>query len=210
MAVIDKAWIKRDLQVTIYIKSSGNSSDDDDDNNDDNVLVVEPHVITPDVGPPLVLDMTLFDIHFLLTKQMWIFPTVGPTKLPCDDPCRRCACTTPPTHCAFDQLVIPPQAGILAAVHCTSTDDYQDQTGQAFDDTKRLAETSRRPMVSSLATSGWSVHADGLFINIANVPSGGESWGYGGMGSLQRFPVFHHELGQYVCQFQNKRERMLL
>ncbi len=172
-AMIPKRWIKRGLAVTIHAGD------------------LEHTVENLAVGPPLILNMTMFDIHYFEYEDV-DYPEgweeeIAVTRRVSEFNVQRMK------RILFPELVIPPRAG-LPAVRCTCTDDYMTKTGQPFNGKQAAAIQ----WYNALQAAGGQHRICAYFISIANVPSGGEAWDYGGCGSLRRIGVLNHEMGHVL------------
>lgn len=172
-ATIPARWIKRGLQVTIHAGD------------------LEHAVEHIEIGPPLIMNMTMFDIHYFDYEDVDypegyeedIFVRRPLTELNIQRLKR----------ILFPELIIPPRAN-HPAVRLTSTDEHMTKTGEPFNG-KQLAA---QQWYAALQNAGGQKQLTAYFISIANVHSGGWAWGYAGMGSLRRFPVLNHELGHVL------------
>ncbi len=172
-AMIPARWIKRGLQVTLHAGD------------------LEQEVGCLEIGPPLVLDMTLFDIHYFDYEEA-DYPEGWEEEIAVRRPVSAFNVQRL-KRILFPELVIPPRAG-LPAVRCTCTDDYRRKTGEPFNGKQAAALQWQH----ALQVAGGQRRLCAYFISIANVPSGGEAWDFGGVGSLSRFPVLNHELGHVL------------
>jgi hypothetical protein len=170
--MIPARWIKRGLEVIIHAGD------------------VKHEVRYIDVGPPLVLNMTMFDIHYFAHDDV-DYPEGWEDEIAARRPLSEFNVQRL-KNIIFPELIIPP--GNIPAVRCTSTDDYQAQTGQTFNGKQAAA----LKWVEALHCSGGQTRLSAYFINIVNVAAGGEAWALAGTGSLNRFPVLHHELGHVL------------
>lgn len=172
-AVIPARWIKLGLEVTIRAGD------------------VE-HAVRPiDIGPPLIMNMTMFDIHYFdyedvdypegYDEEIFVRRRLSELNI------QRLK------RILFKELIIPPRAN-NPAVRLTSTDEHMTKTGQPFNG-KQLAA---QQWYEALQDAGGQKRRTAFFISIANVHSGGWAWDYAGMGSLRRFPVLNHELGHVL------------
>ncbi len=172
-AMIPACWIKRGLQVTVRAGD------------------LEQEVDLLEIGPPLVLNMTLLDIHYFDYEDA-DYPEGWEEEIAVRRPVSAFNVQRI-KRMLFPELVIPPR-GALPAVRCTCTADYQVKTGQPFNGKQAAALHWQR----ALQEAGGQRRLTAFFISIANVPSGGEAWDFGGVGSLSRFPVLNHELGHVL------------
>jgi len=172
-AMIPARWIKRGLEVTIHAGD------------------LEHRVALLEIGPPLVLNMTMFDIHYFGYEDV-DYPEGWEEEIAVRRPIS--ALTVQRLKKSiFPELIIPPRNG-HPAVHCTCTDDYKTKTGESFNGKQAAALQWQH----ALQDAGGQTRLSAYYINIANVPAGGEAWDFGGVGSLRRFPVLHHELGHVL------------
>lgn len=172
-AMIPGRWIERDLQVTVRAGDA------------------EKVFEGLSIGPPLVLNVTMFDIHYFDYEDA-DYPAHWEEEM---------AVRRPVTafnvqrlkRVLFGELVIPPRDG-LPAVRCTCTEDYLAKTGKPFNG-KQVAALQWQ---HALQQAGGQYRLAAFFISIANVPAGGWAEDFGGCGSLSRFPVLHHEFGHVL------------
>jgi|SaaInlStandDraft_1057018.scaffolds.fasta_scaffold11259_3 hypothetical protein len=171
-ATVPARWIKRGLEVTIH---AGDLSHE---------------VRTIEIGPPLVLNNTMFDIHYFEYEDV-DYPEGWEEEMAVRRPLTEFNVQRI-RNVIFPELIIPP--GTFPATRCTSTDDYAEQNGSPFNGKQAAA----LKWVEALHCAGGQTRLSAYFINIANVPAGGEAWALAGTGSLRRFPVLHHEYGHVL------------
>jgi len=172
-AIVPADWIRRGLEVTIRAGD------------------IEHSVDRIKIGPPLIMNMTMFDIHYFDYENVdypegyeeELFVRLPLTELNIQRLKR----------ILFPELIIPPRAN-NPAVRLTSTDEHMAKTGKPFNG-KQLAA---QQWYAALQNAGGQKKLTAYFISIANVHSGGWAWDYAGMGSLRRFPVLNHELGHVL------------
>lgn len=172
-ATIPARWIKRGLEVTIHAGDLAHGVD------------------FLEIGPPLVLNMTMLDIHYFAYEDA-DYPAGWEEEIAVRRPLSEFHVQRL-KRILFPELIIPPRAG-LPSVRCTCTDDYQVKTGQPFNGKQAAALQWQH----ALQAAGGQTRLSAYFISIANVRSGGEAWDLGGVGSLSRFPVLNHELGHVL------------
>lgn len=168
-ATIPGEWIKRGLEITIHAGD------------------VSHEVHTIEIGPPIVINNTMFDIHYFDFEDV-DYPEGWEEEM---------AVRRPVTEfnvqrlkkILFPELIIPP--GSFPAIRCTSEEDFAKQTGSPFNGKQAAA----LKWVEALHCAGGQTRMSVYFINIANVAAGGEAWALAGTGSLRRIPVIHHEYG---------------
>ncbi len=172
-ATIPARWIKRGLKVTIHAGEREHTIE---------------HI---EIGPPLVMNMTMFDIHYFDYEDV-DYPAGYEEEIFVRRPLTALNIQRL-KRIRFKELIIPPRAN-NPAVRLTSTDEHLTKTGEPFNG-KQLAA---QQWYDALQKAGGQKHLTAYFISIANVHSGGWAWGYAGMGSLSRFPVLHHEMGHVL------------
>lgn len=172
-AMIPARWIKRGLQVTIHAGA------------------LEHAVEEIEIGPPLIMNMTMFDIHYFDYEDV-DYPEGYEEEIFVRRPLAALNIQRLKRIC-FPELIIPPRAN-NPAVRITSTEEHLTKTGQPFNG-KQLAA---QQWYAALQDAGGQKHLTAYFISIANVHSGGWAWDYAGMGSLRRFPILNHELGHVL------------
>ncbi len=169
-AMIPAEWVRRGLRVSVTAGDRRHVIDD---------LAI---------GAPIRIPMTVLDIHYFGYEDAdypgdWVNELFVKRRIARLDVQRI-------PRILFPELVVPPRAG-LPAVRCTCTDDYQVKTGTPFNGKQAAALQWQ----GALQRAGGQCRLTLFYISIANVPSGGEAWAFGGVGKLGRLPLFHHELG---------------
>jgi len=172
-AMIPARWIKRGLDVTIHAGDLDHS------------------VARLEIGPPLIMNMTMFDIHYFDYEDV-DYPDGYEEEIFVRRPLTELNIQRL-KRILFEELIIPPRAN-HPAVRLTSTEEHMTKTGEPFNG-KQLAA---QQWYAALQDAGGQKHLTAYFISIANVHSGGWAWDYAGMGSLRRFPVLNHELGHVL------------
>ncbi|MBT3294839.1 MAG: hypothetical protein HN919_05415 [Verrucomicrobia bacterium] len=172
-AMIPAHWIKRGLSVTLHAGDS------------------EHTVEKLEIGPPLVMNMTMFDIHYFDYEDV-DYPEGYEEEIFVRRPLTELNIQRL-KRILFKELIIPPR-GPNPAVRLTSTEEHMTKTGEPFNG-KQLAA---QQWYAALQNAGGQKQLTAFFISIANVHSGGWAWDYAGMGSLRRFPVLNHELGHVL------------
>ncbi len=172
-ATVPAKWIKRGLEVTIHAGD------------------IEHPVAKIAVGPPLIMNMTMFDIHYFGYEDV-DYPEGYEEELFVRRPLTELNIQRL-KRVLFPELIIPPRAN-HPAVRLTSEEEHLEKTGEPFNG-KQLAA---QQWYAALQNAGGQKHLTAYFISIANVHSGGWAWDYAGMGSLRRFPVLNHELGHVL------------
>ena len=172
-AMIPPRWIKRGLEVTIHAGD------------------IQHSVQKIEIGPPLIMNMTMFDIHYFDYEDV-DYPDGYEEEILVRRPLTELNIQRL-KRILFKELIIPPRAN-NPAVRLTSTQEHLAKTGTPFNG-KQLAA---QQWYAALQNAGGQKHLTAYFISIANVKSGGWAWDYAGMGSLSRFPVLHHELGHVL------------
>jgi hypothetical protein len=172
-ATIPGKWIKRGLAVTIHAGG------------------IEHVVEDLEIGPPLVIKMNVLDIHYFDYEDA-DYPQGWEEEIEVRRPFTELHVQRK-KRILFPELVIPARAG-LPAVRCTCTDDYMTKTGEPFNGKQGAALQWQ----GALQAAGGQHRLSIFYISIANVPSGGEAWDFGGVGSLSRFPVLNHEMGHVL------------
>jgi len=172
-AMIPARWIKRGLQVTIHAGD------------------LEHAVEKLEIGPPLIMNMTMFDIHYFDYEDV-DYPDGYEAELFVRRPLTELNIQRL-KRILFKELIIPPRDN-NPAVRLTSTEEHMTKTGEPFNG-KQLAA---QQWYAALQDAGGQKQLTAYFISIANVHSGGWAWDYAGMGSLRRFPVLNHELGHVL------------
>jgi hypothetical protein len=172
-AMIPGKWIKRGLEVSIYAGD------------------VTHTVEELEVGPPMVIHMTMLDIHYFDYEDA-DYPEGWVEEMAVRRPFTEFHVQRKP-RILFPELIVPPRGG-LPAVRCTCTDDYMTKTGQPFNGKQAAALQWQ----DALQRAGGQKRLCIYYISIANVPSGGEAWDFGGVGALNRFPVLSHEFGHVL------------
>lgn len=172
-AMIPARWIKRGLEVTIRAGE------------------LEHDVGHIAIGPPLIMNMTMFDIHYFDYEDV-DYPEGYEEEIFVRRPLTELNIQRL-KRILFPELIIPPRNG-NPAVRLTSTDEHMTKTGEPFNG-KQLAA---QQWYAALQEAGGQKQLTAFFISIANVHSGGWAWDYAGMGSLRRFPVLNHELGHVL------------
>jgi hypothetical protein len=172
-AMIPAPWIKRGLEMTIHAGD------------------LEHRVERLEIGPPLVLNMTMFDIHYFDYEDA-DYPDGWEEEIAVRRPLSEFNVQRM-KRILFSELIIPPRAN-LPAVRITSTDDHMTKTGQPFNGKQAAAIQ----WYNALQIAGGQTRLTAFFVSIANVPAGGEAWNLGGTGSLSRFPVLNHEMGHVL------------
>jgi hypothetical protein len=168
-ATIPGRWIRKGLEVTVKAGEA------------------EHAIENLNIGPPIRLDMTMFDVHYFGYEDV-DYPEGWEEKIAVKRPVTELS-VQKMTRLLFPELVIPPCGG-QPAVRCTSTDDYQAQTGKPFNGKQAAALLWQHALQDAGAQRRLSL----FFVNIANVHAGGFAEDFGGCGSLRRFGVLHHEL----------------
>ncbi len=181
-AMIPAEWIKRGLEVTIHAG--------------DRVHAVK-HL---EIGPPLVMNMTMFDIHYFDYEDV-DYPEGWEEEIAVRRPITELNVQRL-KRILFPELIIPPRNS-HPAVLCSCEEDYKTKTGESFNGKQAAA----MQWYDALQKAGGMRRLSAYFVSIANVHSGGWAWDYAGMGSLRRFPVLHHELGHvlYVDDLPGER-----
>jgi hypothetical protein len=172
-AMIPAPWIKRGLAVTLHAGD------------------VEHCVEKLEIGPPLIMNMTMFDIHYFDYEDV-DYPDGYEEELFVRRPLTELNIQRL-KRILFKELIIPPRAE-HPAVRLTCTEEHMTKTGEPFNG-KQLAA---QQWYAALQDAGGQKQLTAYFISIANVHSGGWAWDYAGMGSLRRFPVLNHELGHVL------------
>lgn len=172
-AMIPAPWIKRGLEITIHAGD------------------VEYDVGHIEIGPPLIMNMTMFDIHYFDYEDV-DYPEGYEEEIFVRRPLTELNIQRL-KRILFRELIIPPRSG-NPAVRLTSTEEHLTKTGEPFNG-KQLAA---QQWYAALQNAGGQKQLTAYFISIANVKSGGWAWDYAGMGSLSRFPVLNHELGHVL------------
>lgn len=172
-AMIPAEWIKVGLEVKIFAGELEHLVD--------RILI----------GPPLVMNMTMFDIHYFDYEDV-DYPEGYEEEIFVRRPLTELNIQRL-KKIIFPELIIPPRAN-NPAVRLKSTEEHMTKTGQEFNG-KQLAA---QQWYAALQNAGGQKQLNAYFISIANVHSGGWAWDYAGMGSLRRFPVLNHELGHVL------------
>jgi len=172
-AMIPGKWIRRPLTVTITAGDQTQVLDD-----------------LP-VGAPTHLKVTMFDIHYFDYEDA-DYPEDWEEEIFLKRPVATWQAQRL-KRILFKELVIPPREG-LPATRCTCTEDHMAKRGQPFNG-KQLAALEWQ---HALQKGGGQRKIAAYFVSIANVPAGGNAWNFGGVGSLSRFPVLHHEMGHVL------------
>lgn len=172
-AMIPASWVKRGLEITVHAGET------------------RYHVDPIAIGPPLLMHMTMFDIHYFDYEDV-DYPNGYDEELFVRRPLTALHIQRL-KRILFKELIIPPRNG-NPAVRLKSTEEHLTKTGEPFNG-KQLAA---QQWYAALQNAGGQKHLTAFFISIANVNSGGWAWDYAGMGSLSRFPVLHHELGHVL------------
>lgn len=172
-AMIPAKWLRRGLVVTITAGDQRRVLDD-----------------LP-IGAPTHLKVTLFDIHYFDYEDA-DYPDGWEEEIFLKRPCATWQAQRL-KRILFPELVIPPREN-LPATRCTCTDDHMAKRGQPFNG-KQLAALEWQ---HALQKAGGQRKMCAYFVSIANVPAGGNAWNFGGVGSLSRFPVLHHEMGHVL------------
>ena len=172
-ATVPARWIKRGLEVTIHAGDS------------------ELPVEKLEIGPPLIMNMTMFDIHYFDYEDV-DYPDGYEEEIFVRRPLTELNIQRL-KRILFKELIIPPRSN-NPAVRLTSTEEHLTKTGETFNG-KQLAA---QQWYAALQNAGGHKQLTAYFISIANVHSGGWAWDYAGMGSLRRFPVLNHEMGHVL------------
>jgi hypothetical protein len=172
-ATIPGEWVKRGLQVVI---KAGD---------------LEEKVENIEIGPPLKMNMTMFDIHYFDYEDV-DFPDGFDEEIFVRRPLTELNIQRL-KRVLFSELIIPPREN-LPCVRVRNEDEHMSKTGQPFNG-KQLAA---QQWYAALQNAGGQKKLNAYFISIANVHSGGWAWDYAGMGSLRRFPILNHEMGHVL------------
>jgi len=172
-AMIPARWIKTGLEVTIHAGD------------------LEYSVEKLDIGAPLIMNMTMFDIHYFDYEDV-DYPEGYEEEIFVRRPLTELNIQRL-KKIIFPELIIPPRAD-NPSVRLTSEEEHMTKTGQPFNG-KQLAA---QQWYEALQNAGGQKQLNAYFISIANVHSGGWAWDYAGMGSLRRFPVLNHEMGHVL------------
>ena len=156
------------------------------------------------IGPPTTVNMTMFDIHYFGMADVE-YPEGWVEELAVRWPVKALE-VKKLKRIHFPEVIIPPRGTDTPAIRCTSTDDYEQQTGHACNGKQAAGLNWQK----ALRDAGGQKHLALNLINIANVKAGGfaESKDFGGCGALGRFPVLHHELG-HALDVEDLNEEVL-
>ena len=156
------------------------------------------------IGPPTTMNMTMFDVHYFGLADVE-YPEGWAEELAVRWPVKGLE-VQKIKNIHFPEVIIPPRGESTPAIRCSSTEDYEKQTGHEFNGKQGAALNWQK----ALRDAGGQKHLALNLINIANVKAGGfaESKDFGGCGALGRFPVLHHELG-HALDVEDLNEEVL-
>ncbi|WP_144395412.1 sialate O-acetylesterase [Pleionea sediminis] len=169
-ATIPKEWIQPGLRLKVI---AGNDSYELN-----SIKVTAPNKVI----------MNMFDVHYFNYTnrdypQDWLSELES--KWPVSDiELRRI------NNLVFEELVIPPRAGVAAA-KVISKQDYKDQTGLNFDGEQAAA----LQWINALQAAGGARQTSLYYLNIYGVNAGGQAGGFKGVGNGTGLGILHHELG---------------
>lgn len=172
-ATIPPEWVKVGLEILIKAGE------------------IEYQVEHLEIGPPLVMNMTMFDVHYFDYEDV-DYPDGFDAEIFARRPLSELNIQRL-KRILFNELIIPPREN-LPCVRIKNEEEHMTKTGQPFNG-KQLAA---QQWYSALQNAGGQKKLNAYFISIANVHSGGWAWDYAGMGSLRRFPVLNHEMGHVL------------
>ena len=143
------------------------------------------------VGAPTKVEMTMFDVHYFEYEGDRDYADGWERELLEKWPAAELEVQRV-RPIIFEQLVVPARADVGAPpTFVRSRAEYQQKNGLPFDGEQAAA----LQWIDALRRAGGQVRLALYYLNIANVPAGGQAGGYSGVGRLGADGILHHELG---------------